>query len=184
MERLLFVSALTCNGKQLQDFSVLVGNNLSGIDQDYPEASWWFRSKVVPGLFSAQRSFLIFMCRQKVAGVTILKHSFDECKICTVKINKDFLRNGFGNVLVQNSLSLLGFSPVSISVSEKQVDRFRPILKRFNFELKYTKKSMYTKNTSEYFFETAGPSSGQSKYLLSKIVDCDLFCKYKSLASH
>lgn len=71
----------------------------------------------------------------QIDGLTILKKDTDECKICTLLIKESKRSNGYGSILMKESLEWLSSNNPSISVPLTKVKDMSGLLKKFNFKL-------------------------------------------------
>lgn len=100
----------------------------------HPEFSAWYS-----GLFTddlrLKPEYEIVICEKEyeIAGVTILKSTKEEAKICTVYVAEQYRHNGLGRRLMELSLEWLeNEKPVMMLDKSKEPD-FAGILKHFGF---------------------------------------------------
>ena len=88
----------------------------------------------------------------RVIGLTILKTEPIEKKMCTIRVDKNYQRRGYGTALIKKSLEIMGTNYPLATVSEKHIDAFRPFFKQFGFHIASKVKSLYHEGEYEYFF--------------------------------
>ncbi len=138
----------------LQHYTGQIQLFLYDLTCDYPFFGEWLKialSEIVIG--KRQVVILTEECNpQRLIGLTILKIDPSENKICTIRVDKDYQRLGYGTELVKKSLELLGTDCPLITVSEKHIDAFIPFFKQFGFKISGKVKSLYHNGEFEYFF--------------------------------
>lgn len=125
---------------------------LSFLETEYPSFKVWFYFKVLPGIARGERTIILNKNLSEIAGISILKKSINENKICTLWVNKKYQAKGIGQNLLENSIEILKDGKPLISVSESRMGEFRPLLEKFNFSLKNSYLSIYKKDAFEYSF--------------------------------
>lgn len=103
------------------------------LDQYYPNFDHWFSSKVIPGLYSSDRSILVEYRSGALAGIAIVKNTVDEQKICCLRIMPGFENYGIGVRLFSRSFDVLSNEKPLLSVSEESAPKFERIFKYFGF---------------------------------------------------
>lgn len=79
------------NGASIYDshhYLDMVLSRMSDLSEFYPGFHNWMAEKVIPGLFDNQRSLHLYFSsvNQQLAGITILKHSQEEQKLCCLRV--------------------------------------------------------------------------------------------------
>lgn len=126
--------------------------SLSSLNQDYPNFEKWYFEKVVPGIKIGNREIIMTTSNQMISGFSILKNSYDEKKICTLRVNPEFRKNGIGKILFEKSLEVLDSDSPVITVSQERVSQFSPLLKHYGFELSQVISGYYKKSLNEYVY--------------------------------
>lgn len=108
-------------------------------DSEYPGISMWL-NKVFNEieLNLSSREIIIILNNKyemQIDGLTILKKNADEYKICTFLIKEGKRSNGYGSILMKESLEWLSNNNPSISVPLTKVKDMSGLLKKFNFKL-------------------------------------------------
>lgn len=120
-------------------------------NESYPHFSNWHK-KISSEIFTPSRSIIVALENNKIMGFSILKHTNDENKICTFYIDKMYRKNKIGTLLMKKSLDLLCYNAL-LSINEKLVDSFYPILNKFEFNNIAIKNNYYQFGHKEYFFK-------------------------------
>ena len=121
---------------------------------DYPFFGEWLK-KALSEIRDGKRQVVLLTDESKplrVIGLTILKTYLYEKKICTIRVAKDYQRQGYGTELVKKSLKILNTDHPLATVSEKHIDAFKPFFKQFGFHIASKVKSIYHEGDYEYFF--------------------------------
>lgn len=135
------------------DTFVSIKRFLSNMSCDYPDFNFWL-DKIQSQLNTNMRSIVV--CKSvsddKILGVSILKKSSEENKICTLRVANECQRMHIGSRLMEMSLRILEDDKPLITVSEDHIIEFSALLKRFRFAFKNKIKSIYINDKYEYFF--------------------------------
>lgn len=126
---------------------------LSGMSCDYPHFDLWL-DKIQSQLDTEMRSVIV--CKSssddEILGVSILKKTSLENKICTLRVAHKCQRMHIGSRLMEMSLRILEDEKPLITVSEDHIVEFTTLLKHFGFVYKNKVKSLYIKGKYEYFY--------------------------------
>lgn len=129
-----------------------IKNEFSELLQYYPNFMNWF-NKVQQELFTSQNREIFFIINnQKIIGFSILKRTDFEYKICTLIVQEQFRNKGFGTILMKKSLEYLD-NCVQITVSEKCLNEFLPLLNNFNFQFDKKINNYCNLDRAEYYFK-------------------------------
>lgn len=136
-----------------RDLFVLIKDFLSNMSCDYPDFDLWL-VKIQSQLETDMRSIIV--CKSisddKILGVSILKKTLTENKICTLRVANKYQRMYIGSKLMELSIRILEDEKPLITVSEDHIAEFSSLLKSFGFEYKNKVKSLYVKDKYEYFY--------------------------------
>lgn len=125
---------------------------LSDLQKEYPGFEKWYFEKVVPGIFSGERMIFAAYYENKLAGIVILKDSFEK-KICTLRVLPEYQRMGIGHQLLDYALSMVDTLKPVITVSDDHIHEFATILIRdYGFVLNELQFGYYRENHIEYVF--------------------------------
>lgn len=131
-------------------------NFIGDLSKIYPNIKTWFKTKVEKELEekNGSREVLLAFHRniEQLVGIAILKKEKKEKKICTIRVHKDFLKRGIGTKLFEKSIEFLNDTKPMITISEDNVEAFKPLLKKFGFKLVEIKKDLYVKGKNEYIY--------------------------------
>ncbi|MFT1057592.1 GNAT family N-acetyltransferase [Enterobacter hormaechei] len=116
----------------------------------YPNFHAWLNFTFVSQLKSGQRKALIIKEGQQIAGVSLIKISAEEQKISTFFVAPTFQRKGYGDALMERSLSYL-HSPVNITVCDERWNEMHGFLAKHNFKCENFVKDFYRPGFTEYF---------------------------------
>lgn len=140
---------------------------LSDLAYEYPFFCKWLE-KVFNELLTTNNRIVILYSGINIfdiKGVTILKNTGCEKKICTLRVAKTFRNRGIGTILLKKSQELLAEKRPLITVSGIHMKEFAPFLRKNGFVLKDKVKSLYRRGCYEYFFNVPY----QHKYVLLSI---------------
>lgn len=122
---------------------------LRSLSNEYPNFSIWYHQKIPNGWINGTRKIILARNSNKqILGIAILKNS-DQKKICTLRVDYRYTRQGIGTELLKRSIELLGTDKPLITVSSNHWTEFEPLFKKFNFEQKRIYLSFYKIDTDE-----------------------------------
>ena len=124
-------------------------NVLSSLKDEYPDFHNWYFNKVIPGVFLGERIIILKITNGHISGISILKKTRDERKICTLRVTDNFQQKGIGSELLFQSCEKLGTSKPLITVSFAKIKQFEPLFKKFDFKLTKTYLDYYMKDKHE-----------------------------------
>ena len=125
---------------------------LCNLNKEYPRHNEWFGKVIKSILTNTDRDIVVFILQNKIVGVSIIKCTTDEKKICTLRVDENYSGKGIGSKLFETSFSLLDTDKPLITVSSKNISQFENILRKYNFHLKHVYGNKYLKDMSEYAY--------------------------------
>ncbi len=127
---------------------------LSDLAFEYPFFMEWLK-KVFLELMSSDSRIILLYCENDILdikGISILKKTKNERKICTLRVVNSYRNQGIGTCLLKKSIDILEDSKPLITVSGIHMKEFAPFLKKHGFIPKDKVKSLYRRGCYEYFF--------------------------------
>jgi len=131
---------------------MFIASHLSAVSHLYPGFKEWLYFKFKPEFLSGSRDILVAYDGNKIAGLSLLKFSSVEHKICTFYIMPEYRGLSIGHELMDRSLSLLCSRNVLISVSEEREVELSRVLKSFKFNLDRKIEGVYRSGVFESFY--------------------------------
>lgn len=132
----------------------------------YPDFSQWYKEKVMPGFLRGERLIHIVRQDNNIYGLSIVKLSPNETKLCNLVVDVNVRGKGIGRRLLESTLAVAkevvlkqGYSPQLTATLPK--DLVVPSLERsplinflrtFGFVITGELESPYRKGISEYVF--------------------------------
>ena len=111
-------------------------NFLFSLNFEYPQFNKWYWSLFDDsGVVKSNRELLICLDDGIVAGVSILKKDDVECKICTLRVSKQYQNLGVGSKLLEKSFEILENEKPLITIHISKFHEFEKIFNRYNFKL-------------------------------------------------
>jgi ribosomal protein S18 acetylase RimI-like enzyme len=138
--------------EQLNHFITLLQDDAAFLKGSYPSFDLWFFNKVVPGILSGERTALIEMREEKLAGFMILKHDGFEKKLCTLRIRPEYESRGMGVRLFDLAFEILKTERPLLSVSESVKPKFENLFKYFGFSQEAIYEGRYRPSVRELSF--------------------------------
>lgn len=131
----------------------LIQEELIDLSLFYPGFQKWYESKVIPGLYSGERTLLLEMRNNHLAGIAILKNDGDEKKLCCLRIMDEFQnKGGIGLKLFERSMQELETRYPLLSVGEEKLDHFIKIFHHFGFKKSWEYPEYYRPRKTEISF--------------------------------
>ncbi|MEK2401515.1 hypothetical protein WOC18_24735, partial [Vibrio parahaemolyticus] len=90
---------------------------------------------------------------ERISGISLLKKSLEENKICTFYIMPKFKGRELGSKLLEKSLNYFDDNEVLISVSNERLSELYPTLSSKGFVLDSCVEHMYRNENIEHFFK-------------------------------
>ncbi|MEX5500800.1 GNAT family N-acetyltransferase [Pseudomonas syringae] len=131
---------------------MFIANHLSAISHLYPGFKEWLYFKFKPEFLSGSRDILVAYDGNNIAGLSLLKFSDFEHKICTFYVMPAYRGLSIGHELMNRSLSFLCKRNVSISVSQEREAELYPVLKNSGFRLDRKVEGAYRSGVVESFY--------------------------------
>ena len=107
---------------------------LAQLDGEYPCFHEWYYKKVKNGLLDGTRDILVNFYKDYITGVSILKNTSFEKKICTLRVDKRFQKNGIGSSLLLDSFDHLDTQNPIITINSNKEKQFKSLFAHFGFE--------------------------------------------------
>lgn len=128
---------------------------LKDLNKEYPDFEQWFYGTVVRGIIEGERQIILKESNNTFLGVAILKNTDTEKKICTFRIFDSYKGLGIGTQLMRDVSNILEIKNPKITVSERRIEDFLPLLSKFEYVLHSEHKHYYENGISEFSFNAA-----------------------------
>lgn len=128
--------------KQL--YHELVHTFLKDLSKEYRDFESWYQGLFIFNDICPDREIVICRNSFEIAGVTILKKTGSEQKICTLRVLPRYQNLGIGKQLVKLSLEWLENDKPLITVHATKLLQFYPLFHYFNFKLEQQNWSYYS----------------------------------------
>ena len=99
-----------------------------------------------------EREIIVCEKEYEIAGVTILKSTKEEAKICTMYVAEQYRHNGLGRRLMELSLEWLKNDKPVITLDKSKEPDFAGILKHFGFVLQEENCGLYNPGKIELIY--------------------------------
>lgn len=129
---------------------------LEPVSHLYPNFRAWLNFRFMRGFSNGERKVLLAHDGSRVLGVSLLKLTDEEKKICTLFVSET-ARSAhndmkIGTSLMLRSLALLDSDNVLITVCSEKHQDLKPLLHNCSFEQMKEVKNLYRDDSSEYFY--------------------------------
>lgn len=142
-------SLVTEKPMQLSQILALLHEDATFLRGSYPNFDSWFSEKVIPGIENGERTVLVEMRANEVAGLMILKHSLSEKKLCTLRVRPQYENRGMGVRLFEAAFEILETERPLLSISEKAMPKFKSLFSYFGFSQEATYEDRYLPQVRE-----------------------------------
>lgn len=144
---------------------------------EYPGFKRWYE-----GLFNEKKELNedreIIICEKefKIAGIAILKNDKYEKKICTLRVAKEYQRQGIGTHLMELSFEWLQDELPMITMHKVKQHEFQSLLKYYGFKLEQKQRNYYNIFSTELVYNGFLP---EKEIFFNKIEILDIQKLYK-----
>lgn len=133
--------------------AILTKGLLDSLEQYYPDFSYWYVNKCMPGIVVGKDSLIVAKDCGRIVGVALGKKSQDETKLRCVRVLPQYQNHGIGLRLIEKMLRELDDDKPHCTVAEEMLHQYsRAFINLFNFDLSQVAKGMYRPHTLEYIF--------------------------------
>ncbi|BDZ84609.1 hypothetical protein Lac2_27430 [Claveliimonas bilis] len=145
---------------------------------EYFGFSKWYRNLFLENN-NLKKDREIILCEKNhcLAGIIILKSTEQEKKICTVRVSKEFQKQGIGKKLIKLGLEWLETDKPLITMHKSKQRQFEPLLNYFDFTLEQEKWNYYNIFSAELCFNGVLP---EKKILFNKFEIKDISNWYEN----
>lgn len=121
--------------------------------QDYPKYFEWYWSKNIPRVFNGTGEIVVCIIDDNIAGIASLKKINTEKKICTFFVVKEYRGQHVATKMLEYIFEYLGTSKPLITITDRKVLSFVPIIKKYNWKLtQITSKDYYNNASCEFVY--------------------------------
>lgn len=119
----------------------------------YPGFKAWYEQKVLPGIVLGERSLLIELRNNSLAGIAIIKDDGIEKKLCCLRVISEFQnKSGIGLRLFERSMKELDTQYPLLSVSNDRAHDFERLFQYFGFKKSWEYPDLYRPKKIEFSF--------------------------------
>lgn len=112
---------------------------------EYPDFLQWYEKLFTNNKdISPEREIIVCESNFTIVGLAILKSDEQEKKICTLRVDKKFQRQGIGTNLVRMSLEWLEEDYPIITMHKSKQNQFASLLNYYGFKLEQTQPHYYS----------------------------------------
>lgn len=129
---------------------------VSKLSFEYPRFFDWFDMLFDGnGVLNKNREIILCLRKSNIVGVAILKKSLEEKKICTLRVDRAYQRQGIGKRLVELSLDYLNEDKPLVTVHKNKKYQFDALFKRYGFKVEDEKWGYYKLFSTEISYNGA-----------------------------
>lgn len=119
---------------------------------NYPQHKKWFFEKHLPFIASGQREILFIRYHSNICGVSFLKRTKEEKKICTFYIAEHGRNIGIGRTLMQASFDFLKTNTPMITMPSERVRYFLHFIHKNDWKITQIIEGYYVRDKDEVVF--------------------------------
>ena len=109
----------------------------------YPEYYKWYYQTNIPRILDGEGEAIFYLDGFQIVGLSMLKRTEDESKICTFLIDEEYRKKGYSKMILEDSCDYLGTERPLITIPEKRLDEFSKIIEAYGW--------VPTETTDEYY---------------------------------
>ncbi len=109
----------------------------------YPEYYKWYYQTNIPRILDGEGEAIFYLDGFQIVGLSMLKRTADESKICTFLIDEEYRKKGYSKLILEDSYEFLGTEKPLITIPEKRLDEFSKIIEAYGW--------VPTETTDEYY---------------------------------
>ena len=94
----------------------------------YPGYFKWYYQTNIPRILSGEGEAIFYLDGFQIVGLSMLKRTNDEAKICTFFIDEEYRKRGYSSLLLEDSFGYLGTESPIITIPENRLDEFSKII--------------------------------------------------------
>jgi GNAT superfamily N-acetyltransferase len=140
---------------QTRSFSdaILALNMLRDLDAYYPDFTFWFVNRVIPGVVTGDDILIVAKEHGKIVGVGIGKRHRDETKLRCVRVAPSHQKKNLWRRILDATLRALDCDKPICTVPQEMIDDFsRIFINHYRFNLTRVDRGAYRKGINEYRF--------------------------------
>lgn len=99
----------------------------------YPEYYKWFYGKNLPRVLTGTGEIIFYLDAFVVVGLTILKSTDEEKKMCTFMINEEYRKRGYSKQLLEDAFDYLGTEKPVITIPNFRLEEFSKIIDSYGW---------------------------------------------------
>lgn len=99
----------------------------------YPEYYKWYYQTNIPRILDGEGEAIFYLDGFQIVGLSMLKRTDDEAKICTFFIDEEYRKRGYSSLLLEDSFGYLGTESPIITIPENRLDEFSKIIEAYGW---------------------------------------------------
>lgn len=110
----------------------------------YPEYYKWYYQTNIPRILDGEGEAIFYLDGFQIIGLSMLKRTEDESKICTFLIDEEYRKKGYSKMILEDSYDYLGTEKPLITIPEKRLDEFSKIIEAYGWVPSETTDEYYS----------------------------------------
>ena len=100
--------------------------------------------KNLPRILAGNGEAIFYLDGFQIVGLSMLKKSENESKICTFLINEEYRKKGYSKFMLEDSYEYLGTERPLITIPKKRLDEFSKIIDSYGWVASETTDEYYS----------------------------------------
>lgn len=126
--------------------------------QQYPEYYKWFYGKSLPRVLNGTGEIIFYLDAFTIVGLTILKSTEEEKKMCTFMINEEYRKRGYSKELLEDAFAYLKTEKPVITIPKFRLEEFSKIIDAYGW-VSTSETDDY--NSKEIIFNSVSDANGK-----------------------
>ena len=102
--------------------------------KQYPNYYKWYFRKNIPRVIDGTGEVIFYLDGFEIVGLSILKKTDDESKICTLLISEEQRKKGYSSLILEDAFDYLKTDKPIITIPENRLDEFSGIIRAYNWK--------------------------------------------------
>ncbi len=127
--------------------------------QQYPEYYKWFYGKSLPRVLNGTGEIMFYLDAFTIVGLTILKSTEEEKKMCTFMISEKYRKRGYSKQLLEDAFVYLKTERPVITIPKFRLEEFSKIIDAYGW-IATSETDDY--NSKEIIFNSVSDANGEN----------------------
>lgn len=140
------------NEKVFLNLAQKIYETTSHLNEIYPEYEKWFYEKQIKESVIGKRNIIFITKEDEIIGISSVKKTNEEKKICTLYVKDEYRNKGIGSILLEESFKYLETEKPLITFCDSMISIYTEFINKYNWELQEILEDYYENGKSEYCY--------------------------------